>query len=176
MLPASRSDCSLADVARTLGARPLVAGSMNSVYANDFGCDMESLGLQEACAEARSWNHGEEYFICRRPLSDLTAHLSRNLDIRTSFAVRSVSTITLDGNANANAAPHCLTRLTSSTGACVYAQSVIVATPLSQLKRNAIEFSPPLPPCKSRSIDRIQVGDATKVFLVFEGRTAGRAA
>ena len=134
---------------------------------------MESLGLQEACAEARSWNHGDKYFICRRPLSELTARLSQGLSIKTSFAVTDIAAAEAAAAAASasSSAPPRLMRLTSSSGACVLAQSVIIAVPLSQLKRNAIAFRPPLPRCKARAIERIQVGDAIKVFLAFEAHS-----
>jgi monoamine oxidase len=49
----------------------------------------------------------------------------------------------------------------------IQAEAVIIAVPLTQLKKNAISFSPPLPTRFTRIVDAINVGNAVKVFAVF---------
>lgn len=47
------------------------------------------------------------------------------------------------------------------------ADKVVITVPLGVLKRNAIVFSPPLPPVKQRAIERLDMGVLNKVYLLF---------
>lgn len=49
-------------------------------------------------------------------------------------------------------------------------RALICAVPLSQLKKAAIQFSPPLAPAKAAALQRIHMGNAVKVFAVFATR------
>lgn len=46
-------------------------------------------------------------------------------------------------------------------------RAVVCAVPLSQLKKAAIQFTPPLSPAKTAAVQRIHMGNAIKVFAVF---------
>jgi monoamine oxidase len=49
----------------------------------------------------------------------------------------------------------------------IQAEAVIIAVPLTQLKKNAIAFSPPLPTSFTRLVHAITNHNAVKVFAVF---------
>ena len=53
-----------------------------AIYANDYGCALDKLGLRETVVEAKCWVYGDDYVLSDAPLSDMCSMLSRGLEVR----------------------------------------------------------------------------------------------
>ena len=84
--------------------------------------------------------------------------LARGLQIRQGAEVRQIR----HGKAGAT--------VVMADGSALNASHVLVTVPLGVLKAGSIQFAPPLPPAKTRAIERLGFGSFEKVILVFEKR------
>lgn len=55
-------DISVAEFLRRKGASPHMLAIADACYANDFGCELEQLGLRETIIENRKWDAGNYFF------------------------------------------------------------------------------------------------------------------
>lgn len=56
-----------------------------AIYANDFGCSLEQLGVRECIQEAQQWIYGDTYLILDRPLSTIIDYLAQGLKVLLMF-------------------------------------------------------------------------------------------
>lgn len=56
-----------------------------AIYANDFGCSLEQLGVRECIQEAQQWIYGDTYLILDRPLSAIIDYLTQGLKVSLMF-------------------------------------------------------------------------------------------
>ena len=154
-----------------------------SVYANDFGCSLSTMGMRETAVEQREWCHGEEYILLDegRHLGDVVLEFARGLDIRLDTAARSVTWRKASRKAGADGAnaendddgDGVVVR--STDGRSFRASACVVAAPISALKekhwcptfRTPLAFDPRLPEPKRDAIESIQMSDAVKICLAF---------
>ena len=154
-----------------------------SVYANDFGCSLSTMGMRETAVEQREWCHGEEYILLDegRHLGDVVLEFARGLDIRLDTAARSVTWRKASRKAGADGAnaendddgDGVVVR--STDGRSFRASACVVAAPISALKekhwcptfRTPLAFDPRLPEPKRDAIESIQMSDAVKLCLAF---------
>jgi monoamine oxidase len=167
--PRPGSDVSARDwLTTTHGASPRQAAIAEACYANDFGADLESLGLTELIIENRRWDAGEAYLVSDRPLADVAAHMAAGLpagSVRLGWPVSGVEVVSGGGGEGSDAPT--TVRLTGPGGDRLAASTVIIAVPLGILQAGRIVFNPPLPPDKAGALARIRVGRATKIILGF---------
>lgn len=52
-----------------------------AIYANDYGCSLHQLGLQESITEAKGWVYGDDYVVSDRPLSSVIDLLSQGIEV-----------------------------------------------------------------------------------------------
>jgi len=57
-----------------------------AIYANDFGCSLEQLGVRECIQEAQQWIYGDTYLILDRPLSAIIDYLTQGLKVSLMFS------------------------------------------------------------------------------------------
>lgn len=128
-------------------------------YANDFGCSIHELGLNECIQEAKSWKYGKEYLLLDRPLSSVVELLAEGLKVRVNSPVYRVdySSYGVKIFVNNDTQP-------------ILADYAILAVPLTVLQRQMIEFVPPLPDVKKGAINAIGMATALKVMLAFSHR------
>jgi monoamine oxidase len=171
--PAPGSDVSARDwLTRTHGATPRQAAIAEACYANDFGADLDGLGLTELITENRRWNAGEAYLVSDRPLADVAAHMAAKLPaqcVRLEWPVSAVEVVSgfCGGDSGAVTTSVCLV---GPGGARVTATTAIMAVPLAVLQAGCIAFTPPLPPEKAAGFSRVRVGHAMKIILGFSTR------
>lgn len=55
-----------------------------AIYANDFGCSLDALGVRESIHEAQNWSYGDTYFILDRPLQTAVDFLAQGLEVGRS--------------------------------------------------------------------------------------------
>jgi len=164
-------------------APPKIIKLAASVYANDFGCSLSTMGLRETAIEREVWNHGEEYVLLTggRTLGDVTGTIAAGLDVRLDSAVSAVSRCEKSGGAVVTFKTAVGTEKHREDGenknntGTITAGAVIVATPISALKTKhwcgldtKIRFDPPLRDEKQSAIEKIQMSDAVKILLSFD--------
>ena len=123
-------------------APPKIIKLAASVYANDFGCSLSTMGLRETAIEREVWNHGEEYVLLTggRTLGDVTGTIAAGLDVRLDSAVSAVSRCEKSGGAVVTFKTAVGTEKHREDGenknntGTITAGAVIVATPISALK------------------------------------------
>lgn len=128
-------------------------------YANDFGCSIHELGLQECIQEAKNWSYGQEYLLLDRPLSAVIDFLGQGLQIRVDSPVQKIEYSSEGVNI-----------FLKNTNEIIVADYAVVAVPLTVLKREMIEFVPCLPEDKRKAIKSIGMSTALKVILAFTHR------
>ena len=156
---------------RTHAATPRQVAVAEACYANDFGADLDGLGLAELITENRRWDAGEAYLVSDRPLSDVAAHMAVRLPagcVRTGWAVAGVRVVGGGGEGTGHEPSSVV--LTGPGGQTLTASTAIIAVPLAVLKAGRIAFDPPLPPAKRGAMARLRVGQACKVLLGFATR------
>ncbi|WP_445166451.1 flavin monoamine oxidase family protein [Mycolicibacterium sp. Dal123E01] len=131
---------------------PLIAWNVTSRMAGEYAADPDQLSLR--------WLGSEGQFkgpdvILPGGYTQLSQHLAKGLDIRSSTAV---TKITHGGQQ---------VRLETSQGT-VTADRVIVTVPLGVLKAGTVTFDPPLPQAKQGAIERLGFGLLNKVVVAFD--------
>jgi monoamine oxidase len=109
------------------------------------------------------WDDGFEVYgygdsVINGGYGALAAALARDLDIRLEHVVQSI-------HYSATESPR--VRVVTDRGT-VTGDYVIVTVPLGVLKAGAIRFEPPLPDAKQTAIERLGMGNLTKVVAVFD--------
>lgn len=130
-----------------------------AIYANDFGCSLEQLGVRECIQEAQQWIYGDTYLILDRPLSAIIDYLTQGLkEVLLDWPVKLVE-YTTDG-----------VKLQNENGEVVMAEYAILTVPVSILQQGTVTFTPPLPQPKLRAIKSIGMSSCVKVVLAFSER------
>ena len=152
-----------------------------SVYANDFGCSLSTMGMRETAVEQREWCHGEEYILLDegRHLGDLVQEVARGLDIRLNVAASAVEwrkkkAARKEGEKEENNDDKCVV-VRAAGGRSFRASACVVASPISALKemhwcptfRTSVTFDPRVSQAKRDAIESIQMSDAVKICLAF---------
>ncbi|KAH9576989.1 hypothetical protein CY35_01G191100 [Sphagnum magellanicum] len=149
-------DMSMAEYLHCKGVNRVVTQLAQSFYANDFGCSLEQLGLRECIEEAQQWIYGDTYLILDRPLSSIIEYLSQGLQVHLNWPVVRVEYTEDKG-----------VRLWSQDGSTICADYLILTVPVKILQECIVEFDPPLPPSKLKSIQSIGMRNALKVIMAF---------
>ena len=157
-----------------------------SVYANDFGCSLSTMGMRETSIEQNCWRHGEEYILLSdgRTLGDFVEALGKGVDVRVNHVVERVVWEESDAGSDGKPGGVRVTVRDASSDASdaknqvtsIRASAVIVATPISAQKikhwsphmNTSITFEPNLSHEKVTAIEKIQMSDAVKILLSFD--------
>jgi hypothetical protein len=63
-----------------VGARSRVIALAESIYANDFGCSLATMGMHESIVEQKAWVYGEKYLV---RLGTVTEVLQQTVFVRS---------------------------------------------------------------------------------------------
>jgi len=162
----SSVDSSILEYLRRRGEPQDIIDIAESCYANDFGTSLDKMGVFEISEEARHWSYDEKYLVVRESLGELVSKLKEGLDIAMGCAVANII-VRDDDDKDANKRK---IQVQCTDGRCFMCDQVIMTTPHSTMRTNNVRFSPPLPEEKSQAVQKVGMGDAIKVFLVFKER------
>eukprot|EP01088_Endostelium_zonatum_P014865 TRINITY_DN3411_c0_g1_i1.p1 TRINITY_DN3411_c0_g1~~TRINITY_DN3411_c0_g1_i1.p1 ORF type:complete len:460 (-),score=97.15 TRINITY_DN3411_c0_g1_i1:81-1460(-) len=130
---------------------------------NDYGGDIDLIGVNAAAHEHAHWSHGPDYLSFNEPFTKIVDFLSHGLNIKTKFQALNVDytgdLVKITGK-----------DLTSNQIQTIIAKQVIITVSIPILKDGDLSFSPPLPLPKQRALRRLGFGNALKVFLKFSAR------
>ncbi|GAQ86734.1 hypothetical protein KFL_003080050 [Klebsormidium nitens] len=155
----SRPDESMRAYLERKGVNENVMELAQAIYANDFGCSLDALGVRESIHEAQNWSYGDTYFVLDRPLQAAVDFLAQGLEVRKNWPVQQVEYSTEAG-----------VRLTSREANVVLADRAIVTVPITVLRDGDIEFCPPLSESKLRAARSIGMSTALKIVCAFSYR------
>lgn len=151
------SDLSLAEAIRTIDpaalSDPLTRWMLSAYTEFDTGGPLERLS-------ALHFDEDEAFdgadVILTQGYDAIAAHLAQGLDIRLNAVVEAV-----DYEAGDGAAVH--------AGDAIYESHFVICTvPLGVLKAETIAFDPPLPQAMRARLQRLQMGNVTKIALKFD--------
>ncbi len=72
-------------------ASPRVIALAESLYANDFGCSLRTMGMRETAIEQKCWCYGEKYLVLNRSLRDVAEALGEGVETRLRARVAEVT-------------------------------------------------------------------------------------
>jgi len=136
---------------------PETARWMNSLFAPDYGADLNQIGnksFMEATYEDDGTEDGD--FRLVDGYARLIERLATDLDIRLNTPVKHIQ------YAENNV------QITTSTDDMIEADRVIVTLPLGVLKAGDVTFDPSLPDDKQTAIQTIGAGKVNKIILGFK--------
>jgi len=141
----------------------------DAVFANDFGCSLDQLGVQEMIVENINWVHGPAYLTVNGSFSTVVQKLSEGTNIRFGWPVQRVATSSSSSSSSLLPGGRSRPRVTlygphSERMEC---DRVIMTPSVSVLQSGSIAFTPPLPESKREAIQRIKIGHAVKLIMAF---------
>ncbi len=131
----------------------------NALIANDYGSDLASIGMFALRDAEAGFSSGSENYRLKQSIWSLfekrcpkaLSKISNNQEVRKiSYGAAGVTVET-------------------SNGEVYSADRVLVTVPLTMLKANRIEFTPPLPIEKQNAINTIEMDGGSKYFMRFTG-------
>ncbi|XP_006860854.1 PREDICTED: lysine-specific histone demethylase 1B [Chrysochloris asiatica] len=129
------------------------------------GCVNNPIALMCEQVSARSWDHNEffaqfagDHTLLSPGYSTIIEKLAEGLDIQLKSPVQSID---YSGEE---------VQVTTTDGAVLAAQKVLVTVPLALLQKGAIQFNPPLSEKKMKAINSLGAGIIEKIALQFPYR------
>jgi monoamine oxidase len=125
--------------------------TFNSAIEHEYATDISDLSLYH-------WDQDDELnggdVLLPNGYDQITKVLAEGLDIRLNHIVQKIEYSSKGVKITTNQGTH-------------EAEQVIITLPLGVLKKNVIEFSPPLPERKQAAIKRLGMGILNKIYLKF---------
>lgn len=165
-------DISALDWMRQGGATDRMVAAADVCYANDYCCSIDQLGVREMIEENRQFACADQpYLIMDGALGGFVDRLSKGLNIRTACPVECVQYTTQQRHgwdSSSGTQPEVV--LHCANGDKIRCRRVLVTVPLKVLQDKVINFEPSLPDFKQVAIDRVRMGNAVKIIMLFNDR------
>lgn len=133
--------------------RSMIRHVVNATIEQEYGGDWSEVSAWHY-DDSKEFSGGDELFP--QGFGQITAWLSRGLDIRLGHTVRSLAP---DARG---------VRITLADGAALDADRVIVTVPLGVLRAGSVALDAPLAPARQRAIETLRMGLLNKCWLRFD--------
>lgn len=147
---------------------PLERRVMNWHFAHlEYGCAalLRDVSLPYWNQDDVYGGFGGAHCMIKGGYSTVVESLGEGLDIQLNHVVTDVTYST--GDSSDNEGHHKRVKVSTTNGKEFVGDAVLITVPLGCLKAGTIKFSPPLPPWKDSSIQRLGFGVLNKVVLEF---------
>jgi monoamine oxidase len=153
-------DISFLDYAIQQGFGPEYYNIIEAI-AGDQGADASLLSAYWNYKDEENWNSGDDDFKFSKTYFDfIDEHIAKPI---AEHILYETQIIHIDYSEN-------IIRLHDATNGIHTADKVIITVPISILKLNEIEFTPPLPVEKTNAFAKFGMGPGMKVFLKFSSK------
>jgi len=154
-----KEDIKLSDYVKNNNFPQDLSHALHGIFASEWATDMETLSVKGIQKWNVEWDFGHKNFILKNMSNSqiLKSEYGRVFDkVKTSTPVAS---ITYESSQQV--------KVETKSGESYSADLVVIAVPLTQLKKGQIKFTPALPQVKQEAFQKVNMDPAMKVFLKF---------
>jgi len=156
----NKEDVKLSDYVKEKGFPSDLDHTIQAIFASEWATDLETLSVKGIQKWNVEWDFGQKNFILK--------NISNTQVLKSAYGPAFDQVKINTPVVSINYEPGQRARVETKSGESYEADLVVLAVPLSQLKKRAIKFKPELPEKKQDALQRVSMDPAMKVFLKFK--------
>ncbi len=141
--------------------QPELIAYLNAILGNENGTDIGKIGMEGLALNDNLWSAGEKNFVAQN---------ASIYEVLASNYLNQLSLISYEKQVNSINHAGEQIEVKTTNNDIYLADKVIIAVPLSVLKKNVISFSPALPQNKLNAIQQIGFDAGMKIIIKFSQR------